>query len=97
MAGLASGSARPRVLPSTALRQFVPPRKGRATCRVTAGQDGVNKERKPILLRRLYFTETRGEVIGVATTVAEWFPMQTMNYYIYIPNQVVEAPTVEAF
>ena len=56
--------------------------KGRATCQVTAGWDEVNKEWKPILLRRLYFTETRGEVIGAATTMAEWFPVQMGNYYI---------------
>ena len=55
--------------------------KVRATGRVTTRRDGVNKDWKPIILRRLYFTETRGEVVGAATTVAEWFPVQTGNYY----------------
>ena len=55
--------------------------KGRATCRVTARWDRVNKEWKSILLRHLYFTGTRGEVVGAAMTVAEWFPVQMGNYY----------------
>ena len=55
--------------------------KGRATCQVTAGCDGVNKEWKPTLLHRLYFMGTQREVIGAPMNVAEWFPVWTGNYY----------------
>ena len=59
-------------------------RKGWATCQVTADCDRVNKEWKPTLLRCLYFMETRREVVGAATTMAEWFRIWTGNYYTFI-------------